>query len=433
VKPPLHRLRAVDLERLIATGDASVEVVTRSFIDAIHEREPQIEAFAWFDADHALAQARELDTQLAHGSRRGPMHGLPVAVKDNLDTAALPTAHGSSIYIGHVPQVDAACVALLREAGGFVLGKTAMAELANATPGPTRNPHRASHTPGGSSSGSAAAVAAHFAPLALGTQTAGSVIRPAAFCGVFGYKPSRHLVPRAGMKPNSDSLDEVGGFAGCVDDLALLISVLAIKPAWRDLPAQGRAGAAPVLGRVRTPHDGLLSPAQGAALDDLLRGAERHGARHADLAWPRAFDGLFEAQLAVQAYETARALAPEYHYRREHLSVRLVELIEQGHAVAAHAYSAALQLGRMGAAALDSLFGAATVLIAPSSPGEAPAGLAGTGNPWFSRPWQLLGCPMLNLPCGQGAHGLPLGATLLARPGDDARLLAVAAWIEAAA
>jgi len=427
LKLPLHRLPAARLARLIASGEASPESVTRSFIDAIHERENAVQAFAWFDADRAIAAARELHLV----SRRGPLHGLPIAVKDNIDTADIVTSYGSAIYINHRPPLDAACVALLKDAGGFVLGKTVMAEFANATPGLTRNPRNPSHSPGGSSSGSAAAVAARFAPLALGTQTAGSVIRPAAYCGVVAYKPSPRLVPRAGVKLNSDTLDEVGLFAHGVEDAALFASVLALKPAWRELPQQGIDGQAPVVGWVATPQSNHAAPSMLAALDAAARLLSREGARHADLTWPRIFDGLFEAQLAVQAFETARALGPEFAYRRAQLSQRLVDFIERGRGVGTHDYVAALQLARACAAAIDSLFGAADVLLAPSAPGEAPIGLTSTGDPLFTRPWQLLGCPMINLPFGRGESGLPLGLSVVARPGDDARLFAAAAWIEA--
>jgi amidase len=427
MKLPLHRLSAVHLARLIASGEASPESVTRSFIDAIHAREAEVQAFCWFDADRAIGAARELHLV----SRRGPLHGLPVAVKDNIDTADIATAYGSPIYQNHRPPLDAACVALVKDAGGFVLGKTVTSEFANATPGLTRNPRDLRHTPGGSSSGSAAAVAARFAPLALGTQTAGSVIRPAAFCGVVGYKPSPRLIGRAGIKLNSDTLDEVGLFAHEVDDAALLASVLALKPAWRELPQQGRAGAAPVVGWVATPQSHLAAPSMLAALDRAARLLSREGARHAELTWPRIFDGLFDAQQTVQYFETARALSPEFAYRRSQLSQRLVDAIERGRALATHDYVVALQLARACAAAIDSLFGAADVLLAPSAPGEAPVGLTSIGDPVFNRPWQLLGCPMLNLPFGRGESGLPLGLSVVARPGDDARLFAAAAWIEA--
>lgn len=431
MKLPLNRLSAVTLVRMIAAGECSPESVTRSFLDAIAEHEPTVQAYAWFDADGALATARALHLS----ARRGPLHGLPVAVKDNIDTADAPTAHGSVIYSGHRPQTDAACVALLKDAGAFVLGKTVLAEFANFTPGPTRNPHALAHTPGGSSSGSAAAVAAHMAPLALGTQTAGSVIRPAAFCGVVGYKPSPRLVPRAGVKPNSDTLDEVGVFTRNVEDAAFAAAVLAVRPAWRELPAQGAGGTAPALGSVATPQQHLASAAALAALERAMQRLAQRGARVAEITWPRVFDGLFEAQRVVQSFETARALAPEYAYRRPQLSPRLVEIIEQGRSTPVEQYAAALQLGRGCVAAIDGLFGVAEVLLTLSAPGEAPAGLASTGDPVFNRPWQLLGCPMINLPVpralAQGDRGLPLGLTLVARPGDETRLWAAAGWIEA--
>jgi amidase len=415
---------------MIADGEASSEVVTRSFIDAIREREPEVQAFTWFDADRAIAAARELHLV----ARRGPLHGLPIAIKDNIDTADLPTAYGTSIYEGHRPQIDAACVAMLKSSGAFVLGKTVTAELANFTPGPTRNPHDPTRTPGGSSSGSAAALAAHFAPLALGTQTAGSVIRPAAYCGVVAYKPSARLVPRSGVKANSDMLDEVGAFARCVEDAALIAAVLAGKPAWAELPAQALTGAAPVFGLTATSQRALAAPSMLDALQSVAQRLSARGARMADITWPRIFDGLFDAQRTVQIAETARALAPEFAYRRESLSVRLAELIEQGRAVGAASYVAALQLGRACAAAIDSLFGAADVVLAPSAPGEAPKGIGSTGDPVFNRPWQLLGCPVINVPVpvelGRGESGLPLGISVVGRPGDDARLFAAAAWIE---
>ncbi len=434
MKIPLNRLSATRLAQLIAQGEASPETVTRSFIDAIREREAELRAFVWFDADRAIAAARELRLV----SRRGPLHGLPIAVKDIIDTADIPTGYGTPIYAGHQPKIDAAAVALLKDAGAFVLGKTVTTELALFTPGPTRNPHHPDHTPGGSSSGSAAAVAAHFAPLAIGTQTAGSVIRPAAFCGVAGYKPSPRLVPRVGAKALSDTLDEIGAFAGNIEDLALIASVLAVKPAWKELAAQGVAngvgGRAPAIAVVETSQRHAATPAMLAALERAGHVLAARGARRVAATWPRVFDGLFDAQRTVQLFETARALAPEFAYRREQLSQRLIDLIEQGRATSTESYGAALQLGRACAAAIDSLFGAADVVLAPSAPGEAPAGIAATGDPIFNRPWQLIGAPVINLPVphsiGKGELGLPLGISVIARPGDDARLFAAAAWIE---
>jgi len=432
MKIPLHRLCATRLAKMIAEGEATSEVVTRSCIDAIHARERQVQAFVWFDADRALGIARELDRLQAHGARRGPLHGVPVAIKDLIDTADMPTGYGSPIYASHRPPADAAVVALLGNAGAFALGKTVTAELATFTPGPTRNPHNLAHTPGGSSSGSAAAIAAHFAPLALGTQTAGSVIRPASFCGVAAYKPSPRLIPRAGVKPISDTLDEVGVFAQSVEDLALAASVLALKPGWLDLPSQYlAAGSVPTIAWTGTPQAQLASPSLRDALERAAHQLMHQGARHTELTWPRVFDGLFEAQRVVQVYETARALGPEFTYRRDKLSQRLIDMIEQGRATRAIEYLEALQLGRACAAAIDSLFGAADVVLTFGAPGEAPKGVGSTGDPLFNRPWQLLGCPSLNIPFGVGEAGLPLGIQVVARPGDDAKLLAIGAWIEA--
>lgn len=432
MKVPLHRLPAARLARMIADGEVTSEVVTRSFIDAIHAREHEVQAFAWFDVDRALGIARELDRLQANAARRGPLHGIPIAVKDLIDTADMPTGYGSPIYASHRPPADAAAVALLVNAGAFVLGKTVTAELANFSPGPTRNPRNLAHSPGGSSSGSAAAIAAHFAPLALGTQTAGSVIRPASYCGVAAYKPSPRLIPRSGVKPVSDTLDEVGVFAQNVEDLALAASVLALKPAWQDAPSQFAAGGGvPTIAWTGTPQAQLASPSLREALERAAQRLLHQGARHTELTWPRVFDGLFEAQRVVQVYETARALGPEFNYRRDKLSQRLVDLIEQGRAIRAIDYLEALQLGRACAAAIESLFGAADVVLTFSAPGEAPKGLDSTGDPLFNRPWQLLGCPALNLPYGVGEGGLPLGIQVVARPGDDAKLFACGAWIEA--
>jgi Asp-tRNA(Asn)/Glu-tRNA(Gln) amidotransferase A subunit family amidase len=417
---------AVELARQVARGLASAEQTVRNYVDAVATGDGAVQAFAAFDPGVAIESARAVDRSPV----KGPLAGLPVAVKDVIDTAQYPTCYGSPIYLGHRPALDAACVVLLRRAGALVLGKTVTAELATFTPGPTRNPHAPGHTPGGSSSGSAAAVAAGMAPLALGTQTAGSVIRPASFCGVVGYKPSARRVARSGVKVNSDTLDEVGLFASSVDDAALLASVLAQQPEWAALPAQGRAGAAPDIGWTLTSRGERLEPAMRRAVERAAERACEAGAHDHPLVWPAPFDRLFEAQLAIQLAETARALGPEYAYRRPQLSVQLIEAIEQGLRITPDQYAQALLTARSCAASLDSLFAGADVIIAPSAVGEAPPTLASTGDPLFNRPWQLLGCPMIGLPFGRGAQGLPIGVSVIARPGQDARLLVAAAWLE---
>jgi Asp-tRNA(Asn)/Glu-tRNA(Gln) amidotransferase A subunit family amidase len=434
MKTPLNRLPAARLARMIAGHEVTCEAVTHSFIDAVKEGEPRVRAFSWFDPGRALATARELDI----GDWRGPLHGLPVAVKDNIDTADIPSEYGSAIYVGHVPPADAAAVAALRSAGGYVFGKTVSAELANFTPGPTRNPHDLEHTPGGSSSGSAAAIAAHMAPFALGTQTAGSVIRPASFCGVVGFVPTRGLVPRAGVKAVSDTLDVVGVFARCVEDAALVGAAVTLRADLQHAPGK----AAPMtIAWTATPWASHLAPSMLAALERVARLLATRNNRVRELKWPYdankngdSFAGLADAQSTVQLFETARALGPEQQYRSDLLSARLASLIEEGRTVSADDYVHAIKVGRDCVETIDTLFGDADVLLAPSAPGEAPHGLGSTGDPQFNRPWHLLGAPQVNVPVphtlAHGESGLPLGLQIVGRPGDDVRTLAAARWVE---
>ena len=434
MKTPLNRLPAAQLARMIAAHEVSCEAVTHSFVDAVREREREVRAFAWFVASRALEAAREFDRV----EWRGALHGLPVAVKDNIDTADIPSEYGSAVFIGHVPLADSACIAALRSAGAYVFGKTVTAELANFTPGPTRNPRGLDHTPGGSSSGSAAAVAAHMAPFALGTQTAGSVIRPAAFCGVVGFVPTRGLVPRSGAKAISDTLDIVGAFARTVEDVALVAASLALQPQWQHAPGKAQP---PAIGWTATPWQTQLAPSMLAALERVAKLLATRGANIREIAWPYEsdrqnvpFTRLADAQRTVQLFETARALGPEAQYRRELLSARLATLIDEGRAVSAPHYVEALDVGRQCLAALDDLFGDADVVLTPSAPGEAPHGLDATGDPQFNRAWHFLGGPQINVPVphavAHGESGLPLGLQVVARPGNDARALAAAAWIE---
>jgi Asp-tRNA(Asn)/Glu-tRNA(Gln) amidotransferase A subunit family amidase len=418
---------AAQLARQVGAGLASAERAVRGCLDAIEAGDAALRAFTAVDPSVALEAARAVDRAPA----RGPLAGVPVAVKDIIDTEQYETSYGSPIYRGHRPAQDAACVALLRGAGAVVLGKTVTAELATFAPGPTRNPHAPDHTPGGSSSGSAAAVAAGMAPLALGTQTAGSVIRPASFCGVIGYKPSARRVPRSGVKVISDTLDEVGLFAGSMDDVALLASVLALQPDWALLAEHGRTRPPPRFAWTLTSRADAAEPAMRQAVERAARLAREGGADAGKASWPADFEELFDAHWTIQLAETARALGPEYAYRRSQLSAQLTSVIEQALHWPPQRYPDALRAGRRCAADVDRLFGAADVLIAPSAPGEAPATLASTGDPLFNRPWQLLGCPVIGLPFGHGARGLPIGVSVVARPGQDAQLIAAAAWLEA--
>jgi Asp-tRNA(Asn)/Glu-tRNA(Gln) amidotransferase A subunit family amidase len=424
MKEPLHRWSAVRLARALATRELTASALAEALIERSAALEPRLHTWAWFDAASARERARALDRIVASRS----LHGLPVAVKDNIDTAGIPTAYGSPIYAGHIPAADAACVALARAAGAWVLGKTAATEFANMTPGPTRNPHRLTHTPGGSSSGSAAAVAAGLAPLALGTQTAGSVIRPAAFCGIVGYKPTSRRIARAGVKANADTLDEVGVLARSVDDAALLAQVLCCGADDAARPSDQRF--TPRIGVTLTSRASSLSSEMLAMIARSAEQLSAAGARVHDLApWPAAFDALFEAQRTVQLFETARALAPEFQYRRADLSSALASFVEEAHRIDPAAYAAALACGHSASRAIETLFADVDVLITPAAPGAAPSDLSTTGDPLFNRPWQLLDCPCVCVPGGVDPAGLPLGLQVVARPNDDDKAFAAASWI----
>jgi Asp-tRNA(Asn)/Glu-tRNA(Gln) amidotransferase A subunit family amidase len=418
---PLHQLEAWQAAALLARRELTALDLTQACLNRIAQREPQVQAFAHLGADAALAQARALDA----GPLRGPLHGLPLGVKDLFDTADMPTAYGSPIYAQHQPPADAAAVALCRAAGAVLLGKTVTTELANMFPSVTRNPHNLAHTPGGSSSGSAAAVADGMLALALGTQTAGSLIRPAAFCGVVGYKPSHNRVPRAGVKSLSETLDTVGGFARSVRDVALLGAVLT-GDARLASPDNFAQTSAPRIGLCQTPEwaQADADTQQAWAL------AEKALASHAAvLELPPALQGLVAVQKTVQAYETARSLSHERLHHSARLSAPLQALITEGLTISGEAHAQALQATQRARQHAAALFESCDVLLAPSSPGEAPAGLAGTGDPVFCRSWTLLGLPCVHLPFARGRNGLPVGLQLVGAHGEDHRLLAAAHWV----
>ncbi len=418
---PLHRLPAWQAAGYIARRELRAEDLVRACLDHISGREPQVAAFVHLAADAALTTARQLDA----GPIRGLLHGLPFGVKDLFDTFDLPTAYGSPIYAGQQPLADAAAVALCREAGAVLIGKTVTTELANMFPGVTRNPHNPLHTPGGSSSGSAAAVADHMLPLALGTQTAGSLIRPAAFCGVVGYKPSHNRVPKAGVKSLSETLDTVGGFARSVRDVALLGAVLTGDARLAD-PATFIQPIAPRIGCCQTPEWALADSDTQQAWGQAEQALGAHGVA---MALPPELSGLVAVQKAVQAFETARSLSHERLHHPGQLSAPLRALIADGLAISGAAHAQNLLATALARRQVQALFGPCDVLLAPSSMGEAPAGLDSTGDPLFCRSWTLLGLPCVHLPFARGHSGLPVGLQLVGAYGDDQRLLAVAHWV----
>jgi Asp-tRNA(Asn)/Glu-tRNA(Gln) amidotransferase A subunit family amidase len=343
-----------------------------------------------------------------------------------MDTTGLATAYGSAIYRWHVPKADASCVALAREAGAIVIGKTVTTEFANLTPGPTVNPHNSAHTPGGSSSGSAAAVADGHVSLGFGTQTAGSVIRPASFCGVAGFKPSfnRHAV--AGVKPVSQSLDTIGWFATCVEDLALMRCGLLGEDF-----APLRLGRAPRIGLCRTHEWRHASPDTVEAVEAAAATFAAAGATVREIVLPEVFAQLARDQITIMFYEAHRALAWERTAHRAELSPALAERLAEGGTTSIDDYEMAQARAAAARMALDEVFSELDVLLAPSAPGEAPRGLASTGDPIFNRIWTLLGAPCVNLPGFVGRQGLPVGVQLVGPIGADRAVLAHARWAEA--
>jgi Asp-tRNA(Asn)/Glu-tRNA(Gln) amidotransferase A subunit family amidase len=416
-------LSALELARRIEAGALSPRAVVELCAEAVATHESEIGAFAALELDAARRRVEQQQLALL------PLRGLPVGIKDIFDTADLPTAYGSAIYAGHRPKADAAMVMLIRRAGGLVLGKTVTTEFASLEPAGTRNPRNPAHTPGGSSSGSAAAVAAGMVPLALGSQTGGSVIRPAAFCGVAGFKPSYRLLPTVGMKCFSWSLDTVGLFGASVPDVAFAAATMS----GRDLRVDGRPPqAALVVALVRTPFWQDASAAMQKAVERAARAAERSGARVKDMELPPIFADAVRAHRIVQGYEAIRALAFEYDFHRDRMGPLLRAQLDDAATIDADTYDNARRITRRARRALIDLLPDGEVMLTPSAPGAAPKGLGSTGEPTFNRLWTLLGTPCVNVPGLSDAGGLPLGVQVVARFGRDRFALSAAAWLESA-
>ena len=421
----LRSLTVREAARQIAERRLTAEALTAACLDRIEAREALVGAWQYLDRGQALHAARRRDGE----PPRGPLHGIPIAVKDLIDTVAMPTAYGSPIYRGHRPAADASCVALAKAAGAIVLGKTVTTEFAAFTPGKTANPRNPAHTPGGSSSGSAAAVADGMVQLAFGTQTAGSVIRPAAYCGVVGYKPSFGLINRAGVKPLADSLDTVGVLARTVEDAAFFAGVLSERPALRHLAVPSEA---PSFGLYRTPMWDEAEPATAAALSAARAALERHGASVMELAIAREHHELAAVQDTIMRFEAVRAFAYERIEHSAELSPRFAQMLDAGMAIGADEYDRALARAAQARAGLAAFFGSCDAVLVPAAPGEAPVGLGNTGDPIFNRMWTLLGVPCVTLPVRWADNGLPTGVQLVGRLGDDPRLMACAAFLEQA-
>ncbi|HSS71048.1 MAG TPA: amidase [Casimicrobiaceae bacterium] len=420
----LNRLSATAAARKLAAREITAEALLADCLERIAEREAEVHAWTFLDIGAALQRARELDAQ----GPVGLLYGLPIAVKDVFDTFDMPSSYGSPIYAGHRPAWDAACVAVARAAGAIVVGKTVTTEFATFHPGPTCNPHNLQHTPGGSSSGSAAAVADWMVPLAFGTQTAGSIVRPAAYCGVVGYKPTFGTVTRVGVKMISDMLDTIGALARSVPDVALFVAALTDRS---ELLIDGPTADVPRIGLCRTYEWNRAQPETAAALEDAGKRLSAAGASVRDVTLPPPFAGLAEAQKTIMVSEVAKSLAYENLTHREQLSADMTKMIDAGLAVSPQQYEAARSLTRTCRAMLPEIFGEFDVLLAPSTAGEAPMGIAATGDPLFNRIWTLLHVPVVHLPVANGPRGLPVGVTVAGAVGADRATLGAADWIHA--
>lgn len=417
---PGSMLSALGLARAVEAGELTPGDVIEQCAAAIAEREKEVGAFVTLDLEGARKAAQQ--SRLASK----PLRGLPVALKDIFDTVDLPTEYGSPIYAGYRPKADASMVALINRAGGTLIGKTVTTQFAHLDPGKTRNPHNLGHTPGGSSSGSAAGVAAGFFPIATGSQTGGSVIRPASFCGVVGFKPSYRLFPTVGMKCVSWHLDTAGLFAASVADVAFAASVIGD----RDLRIDGRPPSSPRIGVLRDQPWPAASGDMIAALDKATRAAASANARVRDIKLTPVLAGAFRAHSVIQAYEAARSLASEYERSRDKLAKGVLELVEQGFATTASAYDDARRTARQARHALSDLMTDVDVILSPSAPGAAPKGLGSTGSSTFNRLWTLMGTPCVNVPGLSDPSGLPLGIQVIGRFGQDRSTLEAARFIE---
>jgi Asp-tRNA(Asn)/Glu-tRNA(Gln) amidotransferase A subunit family amidase len=415
-------LSAADAARAIAERRLTSSRLVAACLDRIEAREEIVGAWEFLDGPLALAQAAERD----NSASMGPLHGVPVGIKDIIQTADMPTGYGSPIYRNHRTGVDAECVKRLRAAGAVILGKTVTTEFAVFAPGKTTNPHNREHTPGGSSSGSAAAVADRHVPFALGTQTAGSVIRPASFCGVVGYKPSYARIPFDGTMLSSTTLDTLGIFTRALEDVALVASVLAGIPFRKTASI---AVANPRIGIFRTPWWDKAEPEMRKTIEATAEALAHAGASVSEVTIA-VFEDLRDAHSKIMSREIASSRHYEYENHRGSLSARLQEIIENGRALRIAEVQDAISVARRARGQIAKVFAAHDVLLTLSAPGSAPAGLASTGDPIFNASWTLLGVPSITYPVARSAKGLPLGVQVIGAADSDDRLIATTQWMQ---
>ncbi len=435
----LNWLSASDAARAVREGSISAEQLTEACLARVREADREVEAWTYLDPEHALAQARARDQERREGKPVGPLHGVPVGIKDIFDTCDMPTEDGSVLHAGRMPDYDATAVQMLRAAGAVILGKTVTTEFATYTPGKTRNPRNPAHTPGGSSSGSAAAVAAGMVPLALGSQTNGSVIRPAAFCGVYGFKPTHGLVPRGGVLKLSRTLDHVGMFARTLQDIALVAEQL-VGADPRDPDTRVRARVPfvdtlaqepplpPMLAYIKGPAWERATAETQAAFAELVSAL---GDRIVEVEMPASARQSLDWHREIMEAEMAANLDLDWEKGRERISPRLRSMLERGREAKALDYQRARARIPLLNEGFEEMFERCDAIVTPSAPGTAPAGLEATGDPAFCSLWTLCGMPALNLPLMRGENGLPMGVQLVGKRDDDARLLRTARWLVA--
>ncbi|MHA3977078.1 amidase [Halovulum sp. GXIMD14794] len=433
----LVSLPVAELRDRLAAGALSALELTEAYIARIEAMEPQVQAWEWYDADYARQQARALDAYRNSGRPIGPLHGIPVGLKDIIDTLRMPTRNGCAVDSGRMPKHDSFVAERLKAAGAIILGKTVTTELALMHPGKTRNPHNTGHTPGGSSSGSAAAVAAGMVPLAVGTQTNGSVIRPAAYCGIAGFKPSFGAISRRGVLMQSPSLDTVGVFAADPMGAAILAEVLfghdQGDPATAPSPHPDLSTTAasdpplkPVFAVVRPPG---WSDADQATKDAITEMVSALGDQVFEVPLPNAFEQAVTEHRRISYAEMSRCYYRYWRDAKSTLAPETIAALEEGNGILARDYLAALDWKTVLNAALDEIFERCDAILCPAAPGPAPEGLDTTGDPVFNGLWTLCGTPTVTLPLFTAPNGLPMGIQLVGARGNDSRLLRTARWL----
>ena len=437
MSPDPNAFSAVEAARKIRDGILTSVDLVKACLARIDQTDGQLKAWAHLNPEHALKQAEELDAIRQAGQPMGALHGVPVGLKDIIDTSDFPTERGTPVYTGRQPDHDATLVNHLREAGAVILGKTATTEFAFLHPTETRNPHNLDYAPGGSSSGSAAAVAAFHVPLAIGTQTGGSVIRPASFCGTYGFKPTRGVISRQGVLRTSTTLDHVGVFARTLEDVALLTDAIAgydprdpsSYPRARPNMLAGSRADVPVepqFAYFDLPFNDRLTESAREGVDEMV---EALGGQVERLPISDNMVGLTDIHQTIQNYELCRHLEVEYNQHRDLLSEEVQSVIEKGRKISLDEYTEACDIQLSAAAYFKEFFADYDAIIAPSAVGEAPKFGMGTGDPIFCIIWTLCGLPSLNLPLLVGEHDLPIGVQLIGASEEDDRLMRTANWV----